>query len=172
MQKIILVGYMAVGKTTIAQLLSEKTTIEWTDLDKLIENEARLSISEIFKVKGEIYFRKLEHKLFKKSIESNTNLIISTGGGTPCYAENHLMLKGENILSIYLKASIETVFERLKVAKQQRPLIANQSDEALKEFIAKHLFERSFFYNQATHTISVDAKTPEVIVQEISDLLN
>jgi shikimate kinase len=172
MQKIILVGYMAVGKTTIAQLLSQKTDLQWIDLDKLIENETNLNISEIFDQKGEIYFRKLEHTLFKKSVESDTNLIISTGGGTPCYANNHLLLHGENVVSVHLKASIDTIFERLKSEKQQRPLVANESDAELKEFIAKHLFERSYFYNQATYTIAVDSKSPEVIVEEITELLN
>ncbi|MDI1316150.1 shikimate kinase [Flavobacterium sp.] len=172
MKKIILVGYMAVGKTTIAQLLSKKIEIEWIDLDKLIEKELRLSVSEIFKQKGEVYFRKVEHELFKECLKSTTDTIISTGGGTPCYANNHLLLKGENTISVYLKASIETVFERLKSEKQHRPLVENQSEAELKEFIAKHLFERSYFYNQATYTIAVDTKTPQAIVEELIALLN
>lgn len=172
MQKIILVGYMAVGKTTIAELLSKETSIEWVDLDKLIENEVALSVSDIFKEKGEIYFRKIEHTLFKELVQNSKNTIISTGGGTPCYANSHLLLQGENVISIYLKGSIETIYQRLRAEKQQRPLVANQSEGELKEFIAKHLFERSFFYNQASHTISVDGKTPQEIGKEIIALLN
>ena len=172
MQKIILVGYMAVGKTTIGELLSEKIQVKLIDLDKLIENETNLSISNIFEQKGEIYFRKIEHKIFKESVESNKNLIISTGGGTPCYANNHLLLNRENVVSIYLKASIDVIFDRLKSEKKERPLVANQSDEELKEFIAKHLFERSYFYNQATFTVTVNNKSPEVITEEIIRLLN
>lgn len=172
MQKIILVGYMAVGKTTIAELLSKKRKIQWIDLDKLIEKEAGLSISEIFSQKGELFFRKMEHRLFKENVENNADLIISTGGGTPCYANSHLLLNGENVVSFYLKASIDTIFERLKSEKQQRPLVANQSEEELREFIAKHLFERSYFYNQSTHTIAINGKSPETIVEEILDLLN
>ena len=172
MQKIILVGYMAVGKTTIAEKLSNETSIEWVDLDKLIESEAHLSISELFKEKGEIYFRKVEHKLFNELIQNPKKIIISTGGGTPCYANSHLLMNGENVISIYLKASIETIYERLRSEKEQRPLVAKQSEEELKEFVAEHLFERSYFYNQATHTLSVDAKTPQEIVDEILVLLN
>ncbi len=172
MQKIILVGYMAVGKTTIAALLSKKTSIEWVDLDKMIEKEAALSITEIFKEKGEILFRKMEHKLFTQLVNNSKKSIISTGGGTPSYADNHLLLNGENVISIYLKASIGTVYERLLSEREQRPLVANQSEGELKEFIAKHLFERSYFYNQSTHTITVDAKTPQEIVEEILVLLN
>lgn len=171
MQKIILIGYMAVGKTTIGQLLSKKMQIEAIDLDRLIEDETDLSIPEIFEQKGEVYFRKVEHKIFKERVGDDKPLIISTGGGTPCYAGNHLLMNAENVVSIYLKASIDVIFDRLKSEKEQRPLVANQTEEGLKEFIAKHLFERSYFYNQATFTVNVDTKSPEVIVDEIARLL-
>lgn len=172
MQKIILIGYMAVGKTTIGELLSKKMQIEAIDLDRLIENETHLSIPSIFEQKGEVYFRKIEHKIFKESVQSDKDLIISTGGGTPCYANNHLLLNGKDVTSIYLKASIDVIFERLESEKAKRPLVANQSEANLKEFIAKHLFERSYFYNQATFTINVDNKSSEEIAEEIVGLLN
>lgn len=171
MQKIILVGYMAVGKSTIAQLLSKKNQFTAVDLDKLIENKLGLSINEIFEQQGEIYFRKIEHETFKEVLEGDKDAVISTGGGTPCYANNHLLLNGSNVVSIYLKASLEVILERLQIEKKERPLVKNQSDEALREFVAKHLFERSYFYNQATLTVSVDNKSPEVIVDEIFQLL-
>jgi len=172
MQKIILVGYMAVGKTTIAQLLAKKIHFRMVDLDKVIEKKMNLTINQIFELKGEIYFRKLEHELFKEILENNENLIISTGGGTPCYANNHLFLNGENSISIYLKASIDIIFERLRNGKKNRPLVANKSEEELKEFVAKHLFERSYYYNQATCTVLIDNKDPESIVKEILELLH
>lgn len=172
MQKIILVGYMAVGKTTIAQLLAKKIDFRTVDLDKLIEKKMNLSINQIFEMKGEIYFRKMEHELLKEIIDSNESLIISTGGGTPCYANNHLFLNGKNSISIYLKASIDVIFDRLRNEKENRPLVANKSDENLKEFVAKHLFERSYYYNQATFTVLIDNKDPESIVKEILELLH
>lgn len=172
MQKIILVGYMAVGKTTIAQLLSDKTGFKTVDIDELIENKIGLSISEIFEQKGEVFFRKTEHEIFKTVIENSENLIISTGGGTPCYADNHLLLNSKGVVSIYLKASIDTILKRLKSSNTARPLVLNKSDEELQEFVAKHLFERSYFYNQATFKVAVDNKKPEVIIKEILELLN
>lgn len=172
MQKIILVGYMAVGKTTIASLLAEKVKIRAVDLDEIIENKIGLRISEIFKQKGEIYFRKIEHELFKEIVESDENLIISTGGGTPCYANNHLLLNGENVTSVYLRASLNLILERIKSGKDARPVLANKSEDELEEFVAKHLFERSYFYNQAQFTIAVDNKNPDEIVEEIIGLLN
>ena len=163
---------MGVGKTTIAQLLSEKTKIKWLDLDELIEKNVQLSIKEIFEQHGEIYFRKLEHELFKDLIENEEKLIISTGGGTPCYANNHLFLNGKNTESFYLKASIGVIFERLKKNNDNRPLIVDQSEEELKEFIAKTLFERSYFYTQASHKIEIDNKSSVEIVYEIVKQLN
>lgn len=172
MNKVILIGYMAVGKTTIGQLLAQKMNWKWLDLDKLVEEKAGLSINEIFKLKGEIYFRKLEHDVFNECIQNNEKVIISSGGGTPCYANNHLLLNGENIVSIYLHASIDVIFERLKNAQEQRPLVANQSEVELKEYIAKNLFDRSYFYNQATYKITVDSKSINAITNEIFEVLH
>ncbi len=172
MQKIILVGYMAVGKSTIGKIVAEKMQMKWLDLDKVIEKNANLSVAGIFEAKGEIYFRKQEHIELKKLIESDENLVISTGGGTPCYSNNHLLLNGNNVVSIYLGASIDELFDRLKNNNGERPLVANQSEEQLKEFIAKNLFDRSYYYNQATFKINTGNKTPEVIADEIIALLN
>jgi shikimate kinase len=172
MQKVILIGYMGVGKTTIARFLAQKMNLKWVDLDKIIEEKMNLSIKELFQQKGEIYFRKIEHEIFKELVKKNEKLIISLGGGTPCYANNHLFLNGDEVVSIYLQASIAVIFDRLKEVKSERPLVVNQNDENLKAFIAKNLFDRSFFYNQATFKICVDAKTPEEITDEICQLLN
>lgn len=172
MKKVILIGYMAVGKTTIAKLLSENMGVKLIDLDESIEKKTKLSVNEIFDQRGEIYFRKIEHEMFKEYIKNNENLIISTGGGTPCYANNHMLMNGENITSIYLKASVNLIFKRLTSEKSERPLVAYQPEEELKEFIAKHLFDRSFYYNHAAIKVSVDNKSPEAIVQEILQLLN
>ena len=172
MQKIILVGYMAVGKSTIGKIVAEKMQMKWLDLDIIIEENANLSVAAIFQEKGEIYFRKQEHLELKKLIESADSLVISTGGGTPCYSNNHLFLNGDNVVSFYLSASIEELFERLKKNDGERPLVAHQSEEELKEFIAKNLFDRSYYYNQATFKINTDHKTPSAVAEEIMTLLN
>jgi shikimate kinase len=171
MRKIILLGYMGCGKSTIANRLSKSTNIPFVDLDKIIEERTNLSINKIFEQYGEIYFRKLEHEVFVELLNSPENLIIGLGGGTPCYANNHELLKGDNIMSIYLQASIETLFERLASNKSKRPLIADKSDEEMKEFIAKHLFDRSFYYNQAQYKVNIDGKTKDETTQDILDLL-
>lgn len=162
---------MASGKSTIAKIVSTRLEIPHFDLDVLVENETNLSVSSLFKEKGEIYFRKVEHTLFKNLLKVNQSLIISTGGGTPCYANNHLLLDAEDVVSIYLKGSIDSLYERLVLEKNQRPLVAEKAEDDLKEFIAKHLFERSFYYNQATFKVTIDGKNPEEIATEIINLL-
>ncbi len=171
MKKIVLLGYMGCGKSTIAQNLSKITNIPFLDLDKVIEERAKMSINEIFEKHGEIYFRKLEHEMFVELLQSPENNIIGLGGGTPCYANNHELLKGENVASIYLKASIDTLYNRLVYNKSKRPLIANMNEEEMREFIAKHLFDRSFYYNQAQHKVAVDDKSVEETVQDILKIL-
>lgn len=171
MVKIILLGYMGSGKSFTASLLSQKLHLEWIDLDHLIEKNTGSSIGEIFEKRGEIFFRKLEHELFSQLMASDSSFVLSLGGGTPCYAGNHKLLTGDNVISVYLKASIDTLYDRLLPEKNHRPLIANMEAEQLKEFIAISLFERSYFYHQASHTITVDGKTAEAIVSEIEKLL-
>ncbi|RYJ51670.1 shikimate kinase [Flavobacterium petrolei] len=171
MRKIILLGYMGCGKSTIANKLSKNIGIPFVDLDKKIEEKVNLSINAIFEKHGEIYFRKVEHEVFIELLNSPEQLIIGLGGGTPCYANNHELLKADNVVSIYLKASIETLFSRLSANKSKRPLIANKSDAEMKEFIAMHLFERSFYYNQTQHKVVVDDKTIDQTVLDIIALL-
>lgn len=172
MNKVILIGYMAGGKSTVARVLSAKTGINYVELDDLIEEKCNLNIDQIFKSKGEIYFRKIEHEIFTQLVENEQRLIISTGGGTPCYANNHLRLNSKNTLSIYLKSSLPILVERLKLEKNKRPLVASLTIEELMEFVAKQLFERSYFYNQATYILDTDNKNADIISQEIIELLN
>jgi shikimate kinase len=171
MKKIILLGYMGCGKSTIAQNLSKITNIPFLDLDNCIEKKANLSINEIFEQFGEIHFRKLEHEMFLELLQSSENSIIGLGGGTPCYANNHELLKREDVTSIYLKASIDTLYNRLIHNKSKRPLIANMNEEEMREFIAKHLFDRSYYYHHAQHKVSVDDKAVEETVQDILEIL-
>ena len=171
--KIILLGYMGSGKTTIGIQLARKLFLNFTDLDDFIEEKEQKSIKEIFKQKGEIYFRKIEHKYLKQFINENESYVLSLGGGTPSYAGNlDLILKDKKSLSFYLRGSIPTLFKRLSENKFKRPLISDLSDDQLTEYLAKHLFERSLFYDKATHKISIDNKEIQEIVTEIRILLH
>jgi len=171
MKKIILLGYMGCGKSTIAKLFANSNSISYLDLDEIIEKHENSSVKKLFSEKGEIYFRKLEHQIFANLIQNQDSFILSLGGGTPCYSNNHEFLKSKSVISIYLSASIPTLYERLLNSNSERPLIAKKNPEEIKEFIAKNLFDRSFYYNQANYKINVDGKSPEEILSEIETIL-
>ncbi|VXB60857.1 Shikimate kinase [Flavobacterium sp. 9AF] len=169
--KILLIGYMGSGKSTIGKELSKNVGIPFYDLDKIIEENEKDTIKNIFKNKGEVYFRKIESLIFKNFVSNNDEFILALGGGTPCYGNNHEILKQEGVLSFYLKGSIVTLTERLLNEKQNRPLISNLNKEELEEYITKHLFDRSYYYLQAQNIISIDNKSIRVICEEINNKL-
>ncbi|WP_322549384.1 shikimate kinase [Flavobacterium psychraquaticum] len=169
--KIVLLGYMGSGKSAVGSFLSEKLQIPFYDLDSEIEKIEQISIAKLFQTKGEIYFRKTENEVLKKILALEENFVLSLGGGTPCYYNNHELLKATGILSIYLKATTDTLVKRLINEKNSRPLLHNQEENALRDFINKHLFDRNFYYHQANKIITVDNKSIEKIANEINSLL-
>jgi shikimate kinase len=169
--QLILLGYMASGKSTIGKELAKKLFLPFIDLDDYIIEKEKMSISAIFEERGEIYFRKIEHKYLQEILNSEAKFILSLGGGTPCYAGNMKLITESEAISIYLNASIQLIQERLKNEKSKRPLVADLADEKMTEFIAKHLFERRFYYEQATFSVKIDAKEMNTLVTEIRILL-
>ena len=169
--KIVLVGYMGSGKTTIGKLLANKLKVSFLDLDEVIEQGLEDSISNIFNGKGEIFFRKKEHEYLIDVLSKKEKLILSTGGGTPCYSGNMETMLNLADHVFYLKVSIPGLVKRLLLEKEHRPLIKNIDNGDLPEFIGKHLFERNNFYLKANHIIECDDKDPETLVAEIQELL-
>ncbi|KIX22229.1 shikimate kinase [Flavobacterium sp. 316] len=167
MMKIVLIGYMGSGKSTIGKEVAKNVGIPFYDLDKIIEDREEDTVKNIFKRKGEIYFRKKESMVFRDFIQNNDTFILALGGGTPCYANNHEVLKNEDIVSFYLKGSIKTLSNRLEDEKKNRPLIASLSKDELDDYIRKHLFDRSYYYLQSKYIISIDEKSIEEITNEI-----
>lgn len=165
-----LVGYMGSGKSHISKILSDKLNFKLIDLDKEISKRNKLTIPEIFDKKGEIYFRKLERETLEEILASEKNVVLSLGGGTPVYY-NNMEIINHNSKSVFLRASVGTLAERLSKQKEKRPLIANIDEENLAEFIAKHLFERNPFYSKAQYHVNTDRREPEDIVNEIAEKL-
>ena len=169
--KIVLLGYMGSGKSTVGKQLAAHLGLRFIDLDSYIEEKLNTTIPELFRTKGEIFFRLKEHKLLKEVLEDQEDIVISLGGGTPCYS-NNMDLVLENTPNVfYLKLSIPALAARLQDEKLQRPLISHLPDEELPEFIGKHLFERNPFYNQATHIIAADKLSVEELTQKIEEEL-
>ena len=167
--KLVLLGYMGCGKSSVGLELATKLGYKFIDLDSQIELLEGISISELFKEQGEIYFRKIENLALKNLIDSEENIIISTGGGTPCYGDAmEYLSNSDSCITIYLKTSLEILSDRLFIEKQDRPLISHIKDKnVLKDFIRKHLFERLFYYNQAEHIIDSKEASVEIIVEKI-----
>ncbi len=174
MKRIILIGYMGSGKTTIGKALSTETGMMFYDLDWYIENRMRKSISQIFAEKGEEGFRKIEYNMLHEVAEFE-NVIISCGGGTPCFFDNidYLNQQGE---VIYLKATPEVLYKHLMMARVERPLIKDKTPDELIAYIKEHLNEREQYYTKARHTLDVslmdDYDKIKYSVEKLRNLLN
>ncbi len=172
--KIILSGYMGSGKTAVGNELSQLSGLRFMDLDEEISRREGRNIPEIFKTSGEIYFRKKESEVLQDLINTSEDFILSLGGGTPCYGKNLQFLQDNSeVKLIYLKTSLDELTERLFKEREQRPLISHlNTRELLNDFIRKHLFERTYYYNQSDMIVNTDGKTVKEVAGEILEDLN
>lgn len=169
---LVLIGYMASGKSFIGKKLANCLKYDFVDLDDFIENQENSSVANLFKRKGELYFRKLEKFNLEKLISERRNTVISLGGGTPCYYNTmDELVKNKAVKTIYLKVAIPVLVDRLSNEKDKRPLISHiKSDDLLTEFIGKHLFERSQYYNKAEFVINANSEAEDIIEEIITKL--
>lgn len=165
---LILIGYMGSGKSSVGEKLSKILDYDFVDFDSYIEKRTNMKVKDIFKTKGEVFFRKQE-SLYLKEVLKKRNTIVALGGGTPCYGNNLEVIKDEKqSKSIYLKSSISNLSERLFLEKSSRPLISHlKSKDDLLEFIGKHLFERAPIYEQADMIIKTDLLSVDDVVESI-----
>lgn len=149
MRKVFLVGMPGSGKSRMAKFISSVTDLSYKDLDDEIERTEGKSIKEIFKNHGETYFRNKETEILKNIIEKDKNLIIATGGGTPCFNHN-IDLINKSGLSIFLNTSLDVIVERIS-RKNKRPLFQNKDVE---ETVKKMFQERIKFYSKSRHHVT------------------
>ena len=165
MRRIILIGYMGSGKTTVGKALSKETGMMFYDLDWYIESRMRKTVAQIFAEKGEEGFRKIEHNMLHEVAEFE-NVIISCGGGTPCFFDN----------MVYLKATPEVLYRHLLMGKVERPLIKNKTPEELIAYITEQVAKREEFYNKARYTLDVSLmdnyEKIQLSVDQLRQLLN
>ncbi|MBR9915681.1 MAG: shikimate kinase [Algicola sp.] len=120
-----LVGYMGSGKSVIGKIISEVLNYDYVDFDTYIETKEQATVSSLFKHKGEIYFRKAE-QTYLQDILKMDRTVVSLGGGTPCYGDTmDCILASHQATTVYLKASIKTLTDRLFDERANRPLIAH-----------------------------------------------
>ena len=153
MVRIIIIGYMGAGKTTVGNMLSKELGLKFYDLDWYIESRMHKTVAQIFAEKGEEGFRKIEHNMLHEVAEFE-DVIISCGGGTPCFFDNmdYLNAQGD---TVYLKATPEVLYKHLSMGRTERPLLKNKQPEEMKTFIRRQLDAREPFYNKARHVIDV-----------------
>ena len=144
---------MGSGKTTIGRALSKETGMMFYDLDWYIESRMRKTVAQIFAEKGEEGFRKIEYNMLHEVAEFE-DVIISCGGGTPCFFDNMDYLNQQGDV-VYLKATSEVLYRHLLMGKVERPLIKGKSSDELIAYISHHLEEREPYYQKAGNTLDV-----------------
>lgn len=147
MQPVFLIGYMGCGKSTLGRLASAICGRSFIDLDSYIEGRYHSTVRDIFASRGEDGFRRLEQAMLHEVSEFE-DVIVACGGGTPCFFDNMDWMNSRG-LTVYLDTSVDKLFTRLKRGRHKRPLIAQKTDEELRDFIVGAIAERMPFYSKA-----------------------
>lgn len=149
MIRIFLTGYMGAGKTTLGKALAHELQLPFIDLDWYIEERYHKSISELFAERGEEAFRRIEQAMLHEAGEFE-DVIISTGGGTPCFFDNmeYMNTQGK---TVFLDVHPDILYRRLRIATRKRPILQGKSDEELRAFITEALQKRISYYRQARY---------------------
>jgi shikimate kinase len=146
--RIFLIGFMGSGKTHWGKQLASRLQLSFFDLDEVIVQSEQQNIPEIFSSKGEEYFRGKEKELLEKLVDENTNMVVSCGGGTPCFFNNIEFMKKYGTV-VWLNTHVDVLLERLMKERNERPLLKDINDEELRNYILRKLNERRMYYEQA-----------------------
>ena len=159
-ENLVFLGMMGSGKTSIGLLIAKKLKLNFIDIDKEIEKEIGLSISKIFEVKGEDYFRKFEEKITLKKLKFHST-VISLGGGA--FTNNNVRKEVlKNNISFWLNWNCEILLKRIKNSKK-RPIAFNSTDNELIDLIKR----RSSIYSKALYEIKCDKLSKNEIVKKV-----
>ena len=159
-KNLVFLGMMGSGKSSIGFLVSKKLNLTFTDIDNLIEEKAGMSITQIFKKKGEDHFRGLEEKVTLKVLKNIDEVVALGGGGFINYKIRNEVLV--NHFSFWLKWDESILLKRIKGSKK-RPLAFQATDQAIKKLIKK----RTKIYSKAQFKINCNKLTKAEIVKEI-----
>ena len=159
---------MGCGKSHAGAALSESLGMPFIDMDHHIETSENLSITQLFATKGEDYFRQMETK-FLKELSRESNAVISTGGGSPCFNDN-IEVMDEKGITVFLDTPIEIILERLRAESDSRPLIKNMEAKLLEGFIKAKIEERRPFYEQANFIVKEE--TTDHVISKLSVIVN
>jgi shikimate kinase len=166
---IFLVGFMGSGKSTLGKKLATHFNAAFIDLDTEIEKQAGKSITSIFEMDGEAFFREKEKDTLR-NLPDKEILFVATGGGTPCFHENMEWMKSNGVV-IYLNLPTSILIGRLKENKAHRPLIKNLNGTELSEYVSQKLEERNPFYEKADILVNHNKSLP-ILKAELNLLLH
>ena len=164
MTRIFLTGYMGAGKTTLGRALAAEIGVPFIDLDHYIEKRYCKTIAQLFAERGEEGFREIERRMLHEVGEFE-DVIISTGGGTPCFFDNIEYMNAQGT-TVYLDVPVERLFIRLSIARNKRPLIKEKNDEELLAFITEQLAKRAPHYSKAQYSFKADRLEDTLQVKE------
>jgi XRE family aerobic/anaerobic benzoate catabolism transcriptional regulator len=165
-RRISLLGIRGAGKTTIGRRLAVRIGIPFVELDREIEEKASLSLSEIFAVHGEDYYRRLERSVLEAVLAEGKGCVIATGGGIVTSPETFALLKAQTI-TIWLRASANDHWNRVLQQGDRRPMRGHP--QAMAE-LRRLLTTRKRLYGTARHQVDTSSLTPEQVVDEIEGL--
>ncbi len=162
---IYLTGFMGSGKTSMGKALADISGSVFFDMDNIVEGSQNMKIADIFKVKGEPYFRELEHRLLVE-LEKFEPCIIATGGGVPCDEQNLQLMKRSGVV-VYMKCTTDELFQWLEINKGDRPLLAGKEGVELLAWIEAELQRREVYYEQADIIVDGYHISPEDLWEKI-----
>lgn len=154
MTRILIIGYMGAGKTTLGKVLAKDLGLQFYDLDWYIEGRMRKTVAQIFAERGEEGFRTIERNMLHEVAEFE-DVVISCGGGTPCFYDNMQYMNAQGD-TVYLKADPEVLYAHLRMGKVERPLLKDKTPEEMLAFIRRQLAAREQYYAQAAHVFDVN----------------
>ncbi|MDR2885510.1 MAG: shikimate kinase [Rikenellaceae bacterium] len=163
---IFLIGYMGCGKSTIGRMVAARLGAQFIDMDKQIEQQAGMTVAEIFATRGEAAFRRMETEFLEQPFDPDGITVVATGGGAPCQGDNMAVMNRAG-RTIYFKMSPRRLIARLGPGRAKRPLIKDMDDEQLLDFIGRSLAVRGPVYERAHLTIDCEGVGDEYIARHI-----
>ena len=174
MKRIVLIGYMGSGKTTVGKALAKEIGLPFYDLDWYIESRMRKKVSQIFAERGEEGFRQIERNMLHEVAEFE-NVVVSCGGGTPCFFDNMDYLNQQAQVA-YLRCEPEVLRQHLLMGKGDRPLLKGKTPEELISYISEQVTYREQFYTKARYTLDVSLmdnyEKIKITIEKLKELLD
>lgn len=169
--RVFLIGFMASGKSSIGKKLAAKINKPFVDLDNYIEEKFNSTIPFLMNKRGEDEFRRIENQALHEVIKKNKYIVVSTGGGTPCFYDNMEVMNNSGI-TVYLEVDLSTLVSRLMLSKKDRPLILGKSKEDLTVYVKDLMDMRKIHYKQAHYKVNGKnlnvSSLADIITEEIT----